>query len=187
LPLEKKFPAVAKALSKLKLPSTILDGEVVDYSVLHLVTNWLPVFLFFGGCIYVYCRKRGNRNAARFWQRIVKKRCKPSELFIKPTPIRHLPAWQQKLIEEHRLKRFSLNAQPGEVIWTRGSDGALVTELARYWALVVLTQTGQIGYAVYSKRSGAVAHFWVDRQSSQEAMDRAFDWMRYGVLPNRSQ
>jgi bifunctional non-homologous end joining protein LigD len=29
LPLEKKFPAVAKALSKLKLPSTILDGEVV--------------------------------------------------------------------------------------------------------------------------------------------------------------
>src|ERR1700756_2714850 len=29
LPLEKKFPAVAKALSKLKLRSTILDGEVV--------------------------------------------------------------------------------------------------------------------------------------------------------------
>ena len=29
LPLEKKFPAVAKALSKLKLKSTILDGEVV--------------------------------------------------------------------------------------------------------------------------------------------------------------
>src|SRR5246127_3000655 len=29
LPLEKKVPAVAKALSKLKLRSTILDGEVV--------------------------------------------------------------------------------------------------------------------------------------------------------------
>jgi bifunctional non-homologous end joining protein LigD len=29
LPLEKKFPAVAKALSNLKLRSTILDGEVV--------------------------------------------------------------------------------------------------------------------------------------------------------------
>jgi bifunctional non-homologous end joining protein LigD len=29
LPLEQKFPAVAKALSKLKLRSTILDGEVV--------------------------------------------------------------------------------------------------------------------------------------------------------------
>ncbi|HEX3444242.1 MAG TPA: hypothetical protein VHS80_05960 [Chthoniobacterales bacterium] len=29
LPLEKKFPAIAKALSKLKLRSTILDGEVV--------------------------------------------------------------------------------------------------------------------------------------------------------------
>jgi hypothetical protein len=26
---EKKFPAIAKALSKLKLRSTILDGEVV--------------------------------------------------------------------------------------------------------------------------------------------------------------
>jgi bifunctional non-homologous end joining protein LigD len=29
LSLEKKFPTVAKALSKLKLRSTILDGEVV--------------------------------------------------------------------------------------------------------------------------------------------------------------
>jgi bifunctional non-homologous end joining protein LigD len=29
LPLEQKFPAIAKAVSKLKLPSTILDGEVV--------------------------------------------------------------------------------------------------------------------------------------------------------------
>ena len=29
LPLEQKFPAVAKALSRLKLRSTILDGEVV--------------------------------------------------------------------------------------------------------------------------------------------------------------
>jgi len=29
LPLEKKFPAIAKALSKLKLRSTILAGEVV--------------------------------------------------------------------------------------------------------------------------------------------------------------
>jgi hypothetical protein len=29
LPLEKKFPPIAKALSKLKLRSTILDGEVV--------------------------------------------------------------------------------------------------------------------------------------------------------------
>jgi ATP-dependent DNA ligase len=29
LPLEKKFPAIARALSKLKMRSTILDGEVV--------------------------------------------------------------------------------------------------------------------------------------------------------------
>jgi bifunctional non-homologous end joining protein LigD len=29
LPREQKFPAVAKALSKLKLRSTIIDGEVV--------------------------------------------------------------------------------------------------------------------------------------------------------------
>jgi bifunctional non-homologous end joining protein LigD len=29
LPLEQKFPAIAKAVSKLKLRSTILDGEIV--------------------------------------------------------------------------------------------------------------------------------------------------------------
>src|ERR1700746_2421318 len=29
LPLEKKFPAIAKSLSRLKLRSTIFDGEVV--------------------------------------------------------------------------------------------------------------------------------------------------------------
>jgi hypothetical protein len=131
--------------------------------------------------------KKQNSQSSQFLAAHHQKHWEPSELFIKPTPIRHLPAWQQKLIEEHRLKRFSLNAQPGEVSWTRESDGALVTKLARYWAHVVLTQTGQIGYAVYSKRSGAVAHFWVDGQSEQEAMDRAFDWMRYGVLPNRCQ
>jgi bifunctional non-homologous end joining protein LigD len=33
LPLETKFPAVAKALSKLKLRSTILDGESQSRSV----------------------------------------------------------------------------------------------------------------------------------------------------------
>jgi ATP-dependent DNA ligase len=32
LPLEKKFPAVAKALTKLKLRSTILDGEVSPWT-----------------------------------------------------------------------------------------------------------------------------------------------------------
>jgi bifunctional non-homologous end joining protein LigD len=39
LPLEQKFPAVAKALSKLKLRSTILDGEVVA-----LDENGIPRF-----------------------------------------------------------------------------------------------------------------------------------------------
>lgn len=29
LPLEQKFPAIAKAVSKLKLRSTVLDGEIV--------------------------------------------------------------------------------------------------------------------------------------------------------------
>src|ERR1700704_2960019 len=29
LPLEQKFPAILKAVSRLKLPSTVLDGEIV--------------------------------------------------------------------------------------------------------------------------------------------------------------
>jgi bifunctional non-homologous end joining protein LigD len=41
LPLEKKFPAVAKAISKLKLRSTILDGEVVAVD-----ENGIPRFQF---------------------------------------------------------------------------------------------------------------------------------------------
>ena len=37
LPLEAKFPAVATAVSKLKLPSTILDGEVATCDIRHFL------------------------------------------------------------------------------------------------------------------------------------------------------
>jgi len=44
LPLEAKFPAVANAVSKLKLRSTILDGEVVAVD-----ENGIPAFSFCNG------------------------------------------------------------------------------------------------------------------------------------------
>jgi len=96
----------------------------------------------------------------------------------KATPINHLPLWSQKLIQEHRLQRSSLNAKPGEPVWTRASNGELVTELDLYWSLITAFKDGQFTYYIYSKKSGVAAHY-SDCRSEQEAMDQALDWMRH--------
>lgn len=154
---------------------------VVIAIFIHLDTNWLGMFLFLSSGFYVFWRRSGKHKSVRFWQG-AEAQWEPSDLFTETTPIKHLPAWQQELIQEHRVNRSSVNVKPSELIWTRGADGALVTELAFFWSHVVLAQNGQIGYTVYSKKSGVVAHFWIDGQSEQEAMNRALVWMRRGAV-----
>jgi hypothetical protein len=152
---------------------------LVIAALIHVHTDWLHVFLFFGSGLYILWRRNGKRKAVRSWQG-TKVQWEPSDLLTEATPIKHLPAWQQERLQEHRLQRSSLNAQPGELVWTRGSNGVLVTELDLYWSDVALLKNGRIGFTVYSKKSGVVANDCLDCQSEQEAMDRALDWMRHG-------
>ena len=108
---------------------------VVIATLIHRQTNRLHVFLFFGTGFYILWRRSGKRKAVRSWQG-TKPQWEPSDLFIEATPIKHLPAWQQERLQEHRVERSSLKAQSGELLWTRGSNGALVTELELYWSLM---------------------------------------------------
>lgn len=158
---------------------------VVIATLFHLQTNWLHVFLFFGTGFYILWRRSGKRKAVRSWQG-TKQQWEPSDLFIEATPITHLPAWQQERLQENRLKRSSLNAQSGELVWTRGSNGALITELELYWSLITASKDGQFDYTIYSKKSGVLA-YCSDCQSEQEAMDWALDWMGHGVTPTSDQ
>jgi hypothetical protein len=105
---------------------------------------------------------------------------KTSDLFKGPTPIDHLPKWQREKLTEHRQQRSSLKVEVGRGVWTRAPDRSLVTELELYWALVSSSKNDKIGFGVYSKKSGQMAHLCLDYDTEKQAMDSAVAWMRHG-------
>jgi hypothetical protein len=157
---------------------------IVVASLLHIQTNWLHVFLFFGCACYIPWRRNGKKKAVRAWKGKPKPEWKPSELYKGPSPLDHLPEWQRERLVEHRQKRQ--HVELGRGTWTRASsDRALVTELDLYWATVVPWVENKIGFICYSKASGQMAQSWYDYDTEKQAMDAAVAWMRHGKSPNR--
>jgi hypothetical protein len=159
---------------------------IVVTSLVHIQTNWLHVFLFFGCACYIPWRRNGKKKAVRAWKGEPKPEWKTSDSYKGPSPVDHLPEWQREKLTEHRQKRQ--NVELGRGAWTTaGSDGSLVTELDLYWAQVVSwVEKNKFGFACYSKASGQMAQSWYDYETQKQAMDAAAAWMRHGTIPGQS-
>jgi hypothetical protein len=176
--------AVLQAVMCALIPTvvTIVVANLIS-SWTNMYPDWLRVILFFGCGFYTLWRRNGKKRAVQAWKGDPKPEWKTSELFKEPTPIEHLPEWQQERLREHRQRRSSLKVEPGRGVWTRAPDQSLVTELELYWAQVSTLKNDKISFVVYSKKSGQLAQSWFDYDTEKQAMDSAVAWMRHGKNP----
>ena len=98
----------------------------------------------------------------------------------------NLPWWQLDELTRHRRlrQRSSQSADSGNIIWTRTSKGAAMTELDGYWADVAITEENKFAFTAYSKDSGREVITWFDYETEQQAMHAAVDFMRDGKDPS---
>jgi len=98
----------------------------------------------------------------------------------------NLPWWQLDELTRHRRlrQRSSQSADSGNIIWTRTSKGAAMTELDGYWADVAITEENKFAFTAYSKDSGWEVITWFDYETEQQAMHAAVDFMRDGKDPS---
>jgi hypothetical protein len=172
--------AILQALACALIPTVI---TIVVANLIHMPPNWLHVYLSFACGFYILWRRNGKKKAIQSWKGEPKLVWQQGGHFKEPTPINHLPEWQQEQLTEHRRQHSSKKVEADQVIWTRESDGSLVTEVELYWA-TVMPWLDKIGFAVYSKKSGQIVSLWYDCTSEKQAMDLAIDWMLRGKSPD---
>jgi hypothetical protein len=170
--------AIFQALVSAIIPTLVV---VVVVSLVGWHPDWLNVFLFFVSAFYILWRRNGKKKAVQAWKGTPQPEWKSSGHFKEATPVNHLPAWQGKLLEEHRVRRTLNKATLGSGIWTGSSDGSLVMEAELYWVHMHSNPQNKKGFLVDPKESGYVMHAQFDCTSEKEAMDLAEAWMLHGI------